>query len=89
MKRFTGLGIAISTALVLTLALGSTASAYSLIEQSGNFGDFGTKINTSDGPTTPGARCGYSAANDLGVAHLIWIKVFPWKAARVRPNRRQ
>ena len=79
MKRFKGLGIAISTALVLTVALGSPASAFSLIKLTGNHGDFGTKPASADSQNLPGAKCGYSAPV-AGVAHLAWIKVYGWKA---------
>jgi hypothetical protein len=81
MKRFKGLGIAISTALVLTLAFASAASAMTVIKLIGNYGDWGTSPLSSDGPETPGAKCGYSAANSSGTAHLLWLKVFPFKVA--------
>ena len=92
MKRTRTLTLALSAALLLVAAIGSPASAYSVIKVTGNFGDFGTKPQTSDGPNTPGAVCGYSAPDSNQVAHLAWIKVFPWQAAafdRTSANDRQ
>lgn len=80
MKRFRTATLALSTALLLTMVFGSPASAFSMIKLTGNYGDFGTMSKTSDGPDTPGAKCGYSAPDSTHVAHLVWIKVFPWKA---------
>ena len=80
MKRFTSLGIATSLAMVLALLFSTPAAAFELIQLSGNYGDFGTKIATSDGPDTPGAKCGYSAKDAMNVAHLAWMKVYPFKA---------
>lgn len=73
-------GMAITGGLLLALAFGSTASAWSLISKSGNTGDFGTKPASADSPNAPGAKCIYSAADGSGVAHLAWVKVFPFKA---------
>ncbi len=79
MRIFRNVGMAITGALLLALAFGSAASAFSLITLSGNHGDFGTKPASSDGPATPGARCIYSAP--IGnVAHLASVKVFPFIA---------
>ena len=47
----------------------------------GNYGDFGTAIATADDLAHPGAKCGYSTPNQLGLSHLQWIKVYPFKAA--------
>jgi len=80
MKRVRTLTLAFSAALLLAAAVGSPASAFSMIKLTGNHGDFGTASKTSDGPATPGAKCGYSAPDSNQVAHLVWIKVFPWKA---------
>jgi len=79
MKRFRGAAAAICLGATLAVALGSSASAYSLIQLSGNYGDFGTKPASADSANFPGAKCGYSAPV-AGVAHLAWIKVYAWKA---------
>lgn len=74
MNRIRTFSLALSLGLMLTLALGSTASAAVLIKDSGTHGDFGT-IDYDD--THAGSRCGYSAPNSSGTAFLRWIKVFP------------
>ena len=63
-----------SAALMLALAFGSPAAAAVVIKDSGTHGDWGTN---GDDQTTPGAKCGYSAADSSGTAHLRWIKAFP------------
>jgi hypothetical protein len=65
--------------LLLSLALGPTASAFQVIKLTGHYGDFGTAPATADDTDHPGAKCGYSAAVG-GFAYLAWIKVFPFKA---------
>jgi hypothetical protein len=92
MKRFRNLGIALSAGLVLSLALASAGSAFSTLKLTGHHGDFGTKPATADGPTMPGARCGYGAPDKTGTAHLAWVKVFPFDAAaynRTKANDQQ
>lgn len=69
-----------SLGLLLALALGSTASAYETISESGNRGEWGSSPTTADSETSPGAKCGYAAPDDTGFAHLAWIRVFPFKA---------
>jgi hypothetical protein len=71
------LGVAVTVSLLLALALAAPASAFVLLELSGNHGDFGTKPATSDGPESPGAKCIYGAPDANGFAHLTKIKVFP------------
>jgi Tfp pilus assembly protein PilX len=80
MKRIRTLTLAFSAALLLAAAVGSPASAFSMIQLTGHYGEFGTKSNTADDSSRPGAKCGYSAPDQNGVAHLVWVKVFPWLA---------
>ena len=72
MRRFTNLGIAISGAVLLALALGSSAAAATLIKESGVHGDWGTRSST-DGPE---ANCNYTSSGTAS-SSLTSIKVFP------------
>jgi hypothetical protein len=74
------IGIALSLAALLALSLASSASAFHMIKLTGHYGDFGTSLSHQDSPDGPGARCGYSAADATGVAHLAWVKLFALKA---------
>jgi len=80
MRRFRRVALAVCLGLTLAVALGAPASAFSILQQGGNHGEWGTSPATPDDATHPGARCGYSAAQADGFAHLAWIKVFPFKA---------
>jgi hypothetical protein len=73
--RSSAAGVSLGLALVLTLSV-SPVSALILISTHGNFGDFGSY----DSDVQPGARCGYSAADQQGFAYLRWVKVFPVEA---------
>jgi len=59
--------------VVLALMFNTTAQASELLLLTGDTGDFGTHDSNAD----PGAKCGYSAADNQGFAYLRWIKVFP------------
>ena len=83
MKKLRNLGVALSAGLVLSLALASAASAMTIVKLTGNYGDFGT---TTDEAGDPGAKCGYSAPDAGGVAHLAWIKVYAFKIAAFDRN---
>src|SRR3954467_6656489 len=80
MSKLRKLPPAMAAGLILALALSSSASAFEVMTQTGNWGDFGTSVKHSDGLSRPGAKCGYGTADDMGVARLAWIKVFALKA---------
>jgi hypothetical protein len=81
MKRMRVLSAAVALGLIVVLSVGSTASAFQLLKLTGHHGDFGTALSHADTPDAPGARCGYSAPDSSGFAHLAWIRVFPFKAS--------
>ena len=71
---------AVIVGLTMALAAALPASAAELLTLTGNYGDFGTAIQTADDAGHPGAKCGYSVVNQAGLSYLQWIKVFPFKA---------
>ena len=75
-----GAAAAVCLGLTLAVAVGSTASAFSILQQSGNHGEWGSSNSTPDDSRGLAARCGYSAPDVSGFAHLAWIKVAPFKA---------
>lgn len=60
--------------LLIVLTVAAPASAFEIITESGQHGDFGFP---HDDLSQPGARCGYSAPNSSGAAQLVFIKVAP------------
>ncbi len=80
MMRLRGAALALCLGATLAVLLGSTASAFAVLQTSGNHGEWGTASSTADDELSPGARCGYSAPDGSGVAHLAWIKVYSFKA---------
>jgi len=79
-KRFRMVTLGLSIGLLLVLAFGSPVSAFTVIDLSGNYGDFGTSPQHPDDSSHPGAVCGYGAADVDGFVHLERVKVFRWKA---------
>jgi len=74
------LATATAVAMILALTLSSSVSAFEIISQGGNRGEWGTSPAHADSPERPGAKCGYGPEDGMGVAHLAWIKVFAFKA---------
>jgi hypothetical protein len=65
--------IAAFVSLVSLLSMAGPAAAQQVISSHGQTGDWG--YLPADDPSSPGAKCGYSAAHDDGFAYLRWVKV--------------
>ena len=72
--------IAVLMSVTALLAMAGPAAAFQIVKQSGPHGDFGSQVSHSDSSSSPGARCGYSAADQNGNAFLRWIKVYHFLA---------
>jgi hypothetical protein len=75
MKKTRATTLAVVVGALLAVGASGPVSAHVIITQSGVTGDWGWL--PADDPSSPGARCGYTAPQGDGYAHLRWIRVRP------------